>query len=1582
MVAQGDSDVNSVKDIGAGQVGTGSDKVVVTGGSVSLQNGKGTFYPSASSSTPLKCVTVGNLGVNKPVTVSLNTSQGSYGNVGVTSDTSGFIYLWVPPANYVDKLYVNGTRYDVDATSGDVVANPYVDPGSGGGGGGGDEPAYPPPANDNFANATTISGSSGIIAGTTLGATLQKRSEVGGDCYDSDGSVWYRWKAPASGRMRFLVQHPKPASGNKLSVYAWKGTSGTALSYPSNPAEMSHNEEEHGVHGKSVTFDAVKGETYNITVYYGNYPDVNGPFSLSWGDGRWSFYLGKDGKAKIGADVYATLTGAVTIPSTIFGCEVTEIAEEGFSYQSGMTSVTIPSSVTMIGERAFERCTGITKVTIPQGGVSTIGESTFVGCSSLTTVTIPESVVSIGDYAFDGCPLANLTIPSGVKSIGEYAFRGGAFASVTIPATVTSIGEGAFSKCANLKTVNFLGSLPEVDGSSSIYRGVSTGTSSDLVTVVPAGNSSWDAAVAAGTWQQRPIRTDAPIPTTVKVTLNANGGSVSPATLTVDYGAEVGMAVEGTGRLQTPTRPGWDFQGWWTEVSGGTMVMNVKVTSDVTYYAHWKKLYTITFNANGGSPNMTLTVQDGSPMTDFVLSKWQPSRNNYELDGVWTAAEGGEKVTSATIVTSDVIFYAHWKLTTTPTTVTVTFDPNGGELDEAARTRVINQGMGVGKMPTPTREGDWKFEGWWTKRDGGSLAMNNPHPTSDVTYYARWAKTVDGDVAEVVDGIKWYYKFNSEVGQDGKVQIFKAFGEPAAVRASDGGPIKGVVTVPEKLGGVDVTIIGGDAFIGCTEMRKVKLPDTVKEIRSSAFSGCTGLQVASLGNGLTTIWTSAFKDCTSMTGITLPASLQELKDYVFQNCSSLKGVRYLCDRPFVGSQIYVGTPTTMKTLADRNAQWWDTAIPGTWQERPIERQKPTAIGIEAGVYYKETLEDLGFEVPTDGTAYSVTALGLPAGLKLKYNAAVTQKKKVNGKTKTVVVTPAKSSWWIEGVPTTAYSYAEMPPYLVITAFGKTVTVPLEIEVDAQEVKELGEFTVGDSISVEGWLDGVEGSGWTVTGLPAGLKYTAKAIKKPKTPANSVYGKMTKAGLYTVTAKKKKAGFYETLKYRVLVRPKAVDAAVFGPLADREMSAYMEVDWDLRTDVASVGGNVTKVSGLPTGLAFAAKDTYAYKNAKKKTGKYLKQKGQTIKGVPTKAGTYVVTFTKNVKSGKKTVAKTAQILWKVTKSGATPELAFNDNGGEVVECSLGLKYPGTLMSFAANAASVTASGMPKGITLVNTGTGWAFQGYATKAGSYLVTVKATVEGNTVTQRIALKVNGLPAWAKGNFPGYLQADKLIPEARGLGTISVTSAGKVSGKFLDDDWTWTLSAPCFTASDGASFFSVPVTAKHAYKVKEKGKTVTKYDTSYFTLVVTPGEFGGEATLTADNDRCHWLHTDLAFYGQQNLWGSTYKKLGAKLFVSGAKNKNKYKVYKTTMYYNMQHPITVKVTPSGTATVTLKLDTGTVKKGKKVYWTKSCSTTVWPRSVPEDWYFDGLVPWYFSHGTYIPGGVGDLSQISEVLE
>ena len=68
---------------------------------------------------------------------------------------------------------------------------------------------------------------------------------------------------------------------------------------------------------------------------------------------------------------------------------------------------------------------------------------------------------------------------------------------------------------------------------------------------------------------------------TYTVTLHANGGSVSPASVTT--GADGKLA-----SLPTPTRSSYSFNGWYTEKNGGT-----KVTTDTvfhaktTVYAHW-----------------------------------------------------------------------------------------------------------------------------------------------------------------------------------------------------------------------------------------------------------------------------------------------------------------------------------------------------------------------------------------------------------------------------------------------------------------------------------------------------------------------------------------------------------------------------------------------------------------------------------------------------------------------------------------------------------------------------------------------------------------------------------------------------------------------------------------------------------------------------------------------------------------------------------------------------------------------------------------------------------------------------------
>lgn len=431
---------------------------------------------------------------------------------------------------------------------------------------------------------------------------------------------------------------------------------------------------------------------------------------------------------------------------------------------------------------------------------------------------------------------------------------------------------------------------------------------------------------------------------------------------------------------------------------------------------------------------------------------------------------------------------------------------------------------------------------------------------------------------------------------------------------------------------------------------------------------------------------------------------------------------------------------------------------------PAKHPNPPAMLTEAvvGDYGKWTLVELGVKAAIDaeaaGTVYTAKVAGLPSGLKLKYSAAVKNKK---GK----VVTPAKKSWWIEGVPTAAFDWYQLPVYVTITV-GKTSTVePLNLTVLAQNVVDLGDLALGTAIDApaNSILPGLP-SGWTVTGLPKGLTFTAKNVFKGSGKkkillhaAYTIYGKTTVPGLYTITAKKKQNGFYRTMKYRVNVPSNPPDAVNFPTLGDREsMVAVAEPTWLLKDNV----GAMKSVTGLPSGFKF---------NSKK----------QTISGTATKAGTFTVKFVKKV--GKKDRA--AYIVWKVNPNPTKPVLAFNDEGGVFRLATQGTTYSGFqyLSAFTVSeGAVVKASGLPKGVTLVNLGGGsYAFKGANAKAGTSFVTVSATMNGTTVKQRVALTSIANPL--AGTYRGYaiLPGEKSAPivltvKANGTSTLTMTENG----------------------------------------------------------------------------------------------------------------------------------------------------------------------------------------------------------------
>ncbi|MBQ3163423.1 MAG: leucine-rich repeat domain-containing protein [Lachnospiraceae bacterium] len=99
------------------------------------------------------------------------------------------------------------------------------------------------------------------------------------------------------------------------------------------------------------------------------------------------------------------------------------------------------------------------------------------------------------------------------------------------------------------------------------------------------------------------------------------------------------------------------------------------------------------------------------------------------------------------------------------------------------------------------------------------------------------------------------------------------------------------VTIPERLMGHPVTVLGSSLGIGCFEenmkVKKVEIPNTVTEMNNAIFWGCDNLEEVQLPKGLKKIATKTFIDCDALKDIKLPEGLEMIESGAFSYCDSL-----------------------------------------------------------------------------------------------------------------------------------------------------------------------------------------------------------------------------------------------------------------------------------------------------------------------------------------------------------------------------------------------------------------------------------------------------------------------------------------------------------------------------------------------------------------------------------------------------------------------------------------------------------------------------------------------------------------------
>lgn len=180
------------------------------------------------------------------------------------------------------------------------------------------------------------------------------------------------------------------------------------------------------------------------------------------------------------------------------------------------------------------------------------------------------------------------------------------------------------------------------------------------------------------------------------ITFNTNGGNtISDETY---YFADALT-------LPTPTKQGYTFAGWFTDIDFSQAAPATMPAQDITLYANWSiNQYTISFNTNGGSTIVSITGNFG----DSVIVPSNPTKEGHSFQGWYSDASLTIPTTILSHIPSfNIVYFAKW----ITLTYTVTWTNYNGSVLQR------NYNVPYGTMPTysgstPTRPPTYHVIPW------------------------------------------------------------------------------------------------------------------------------------------------------------------------------------------------------------------------------------------------------------------------------------------------------------------------------------------------------------------------------------------------------------------------------------------------------------------------------------------------------------------------------------------------------------------------------------------------------------------------------------------------------------------------------------------------------------------------------------------------------------------------------------------------------------------------------------------------------------------------------------------------------
>ena len=276
---------------------------------------------------------------------------------------------------------------------------------------------------------------------------------------------------------------------------------------------------------------------------------------------------------------------------------------------------------------------------------------------------------------------------------------------------------------------------------------------------LPAGSTPQTGYVFDGWYTAKSGGTKITVSSTVSSSYTTLYAHYVPKQFTVSFYTDGGSYVSSKkvaykstyGTLTTPTKSGYNFDGWYTSLSGGTKVTattTMNTAADHTLYARWTSANcTITFDVNGGNgqANMTsLTVKQGATIGSTLDNRKPGPPANKHFVGWFTSAYGGTqyKGTSKAPNSPTLKLYAHYE----QNKYDIVFNKNAYSASGAMAKMTCNVGSYYSLTSNTFTQRGYTFDGWNTKADGSGTSYRDGQMIHDlstkdgdtVTLYAQW----------------------------------------------------------------------------------------------------------------------------------------------------------------------------------------------------------------------------------------------------------------------------------------------------------------------------------------------------------------------------------------------------------------------------------------------------------------------------------------------------------------------------------------------------------------------------------------------------------------------------------------------------------------------------------------------------------------------------------------------------------------------------------------------------------------------------------------------------------------------------